>query len=286
MAVIPLPNFDSNQTSLTQNHQGPQPVLVNEEENMSHLEELLIATVQSGKITPSSGFRDVMDALADTAEDLAIKNQKLHNGRWGDHVLYESFPGFVRWAFSAYGWGRLTESGVHGPRQVRTLGTTAGLNLIGANENNPEPIEGCTCKGDQDFYVLNERVRPGDTINFEVQSNGQIATRIFVNDPCTGFDIDPKVECQNGPIDLKHLRYASVGSEVDPVCKLSNQIYPELCAPEDPEHVPQSASVTYEQSGNPAVVFIGVTNGPLGGDRNYKLKAWIHHVKPLVTESN
>lgn len=68
-----------------------------------------------------------------------------------------------------------------------------------------------------------------------------------------------------------------------PECKLTNQIYPELCAPEDPENIPQSGSVTYEQPGTP-VVFIGVTNGPMGGDRRYKLTAWIHHQKPLFTE--
>lgn len=219
----------------------------------------------------------MIEALATTAEDLAIKNQKAHTGRWEDNVPYYHFDDFVRMAFSAFGWGRLVESeGEHGPNAVSALRTAAMLNLIGANETNPEPIEGCVCGGDQDFFVLNERVRFGDTIHFAVESNGQIATKIFVKDPCNGFDSE--AECGGGG-----RTYANPSINSLPECKIANQIYPEHCAPEDPEHLAQSGSIRYEQSGTP-VVFIGVTLGPMGGDTKYKLKAWIHHEQPLKSQ--
>lgn len=277
------------------------PTTADEAVAFERLKEVLLDTVMNRLSAPTLDFHTLIDAMATSAEQLGATAWKYDNDA---SVAYGER---VRRAFSVYGFGRGKEGEPGNSAQSvdveknKPNNYNAARNLIAVHwddsrpirgdvgqEHNPnsEPVTGCfggscgtdqeDCKFDEDFFVLNERVRPGDKIHFEIEMDGnpgappRFRVRLFWRTPCEGF------------LDFKTSPPAN-----DPTfkCRQANQLYPpvvekenldQAAPPSDYVTVPADAA-SYELG---QFAYIGVTPILSVGCGSYVLRVRVQRRDP------
>ncbi|MBK7583618.1 MAG: hypothetical protein IPI67_25920 [Myxococcales bacterium] len=92
----------------------------------------------------------------------------------------------VRRAFAEYGFGRGSEgSEAHGHLEIINK-QTKSENLIATGLTYYRPITGKLCCSEEDFFVINEEARQGDSVEYEIvpPKGVKIEVRLYDEQPC------------------------------------------------------------------------------------------------------
>jgi hypothetical protein len=212
--------------------------------------ELLVESFTTAKQYPQT-FHDLIDVLAMGAGQLA-------QNRWALSKTATSER--VRRAFGEYGFGRGSEeTSPHGALQI-TSAAHKSENLIATGVSYFREISGKLCCAEEDFFVLNEEARQGDSVAYEISSpsSAKIEVRLYDDQPCQ-FDEPTVVK----------------------TCALAHQFYPQVnqdgATPQGLEPKP-TATVDFPQKSGYRRVYIGLRlkqPASSSGDVEYSLRAAI-----------
>lgn len=123
----------------------------------------------------------------DLIEILAVNRKMLASTEWSETDSEER----MRRTFAEYGFGRGTEDEPNNASTVKQLGPTAAANLVALGSRVSREIGGTACSGDEDFFVVNETVAPGDEILYSISSSSsptpELDIRFYGHEPCS-FD--------------------------------------------------------------------------------------------------
>jgi hypothetical protein len=185
---------------------------IDENVGYERLTDLLLQTIQGG-LHPKMSWPDVIEALATQAERLTAA--------WGSTPGQGKFDERVRTAFGAYGFGRSVEEEDNKGNNIEANGSVAAKNVIAVGQNWQRPIKGKACCQDEDFFVLNEKVRKGDTVRVNVRrlnGAGKFRIRIFEKHVATSSGQAPPI----GGVSCSFYHTAPPY-----VCELPFQVYPQ-----------------------------------------------------------
>ncbi len=167
------------QLSNTRTNVPQSAVALHEDRLVSYkrLSDLLFYTWLETKAAPTYGsYHDLIDILA--------ANEK-HLGAG------ESGAERVRRAFAQYGFGRGTEFEPNSVPQINTNAQSRSRNLLSVGKRHRRAIVGEVCDNgndkDEDVFLLNERVAPGDFISFPLIDTAAFDVRFWRENAC-GFD--------------------------------------------------------------------------------------------------
>jgi hypothetical protein len=179
--------------------------------------------------------------------------------------------------FGAYGFGRSVEFENNEGSIFNLNGFAAVKNVIAVGKNWQRPIKGRACCQDEDFFVLNERVRQGDTVRVmarPLNHEQKFRIRIFQHrvvstgtliTQCSFYRLGPSFPCEQSF--QEHPPPRADGS-TDPVVETVSDINP-----------PQAVAFTRTDGGSePYFVAIAPAIGSAGGD--YELSVTIERKAP------
>jgi hypothetical protein len=248
----------------------------NEELGYERLTDLLLHTVQSGALDPSRQWLDFIEAFATQADRLAAQ--------WG--APQGNFDERLRTASGAYGFGRTVESEAAGTQasnnnrgvNVGTNEAIAAKNVIAVGKNNRRHIKGRACCDDEDFFVLNEKVRQGDKITVSVtgsQGAGKFRIRIY----------EKQIVSNAGPGPSECTFYSNAAFQA---CEASFQEYPPVNANGKTNPNLETAtgtmppqSFTYERTGGTTeAYYVGIAPAINSNGGNYELSVHIERKAP------
>jgi hypothetical protein len=124
--------------------------VVDRQLGFARLTRLMMFTFLEAQKPPTS-FHDLIEILA-------VNRKMLATNEWFETGSEEK----QRRTFAEYGFGRGSESESNTAIMVSQLGDTAAANLIAVGSRFSRPIAGTLCDKDEDFFVVNETVAPGD----------------------------------------------------------------------------------------------------------------------------
>lgn len=208
------------------------PGLGNELLSAERVGELLVETFTNTKQYPQT-FHTLIDVLAAGAGQLAQSRWLLPKNATSEKV---------RRAFAEYGFGRGSEgTAPHGHLQI-TDKQTKSENLIATGLTYYRPITGKICCSEEDFFVVNEEARQGDSVEYTISGSklGTIEVRLYDDLPCAFKKEDTVIQ----------------------YCARDHQFYPPVSAPnyDTPETLvpPPHAEAAFPAKAGARPVYVGV----------------------------
>lgn len=179
---------------------GPYGV-VDRQLGFARLTRLLKYTFLDAQAHPTS-FHDLINILA-------VNRKTLASTEWSETSSEER----TRRTFAEYGFGRGDETEPNNASTVGSLGPTAAANLIALGSKVSREITGSACAGDEDFFVVNETIAPGDEIHYTISALSnptpppEFDIRFYRHEPCSFEEGLPKT-CA-----LEHQIHPPTGSD-------------------------------------------------------------------------